>query len=498
MGVYSEKHLAFGGGNEYVDFGNVFDKTNTDAWTWSGWVRTTTNAGMVLASKMGNAPNFTGWSITHNFGALRVYLINTWTTSCIEVYTNLLYWMYGGAWLHVCVTVDGSSSAAGIKVYVNGVEQTLTTAYDNLVSSISNSANMCLGGREYYYTGDMDEVTMWSTDLDEAGVLELFNGGVPFDPSTHSDAAYLDGHWRMGDGDTYPTITDSVGSNDGTMTNMESGDIADGGPVTDGVRLDDDWPWANGGARETTIYEADRALLQIGEIVDSSPPAFTGLQSVEAVDGFSARLHFNSASDATTEKDDLWYDVSWGYSPGHTFSTRFVARGSDVLPMGWESLPDPIACELVVDDLRPGRTYYFKVRARDEAGNRDDNDEEHGVTLPAADAHLPVVDNISPAPGSQIAATQEVRFDVTDTPEPGFPSGFTRIIVHVYYANTGAVEVAHTGDGFTGPYAAQSTRTAIAGGFRYNLNRTGGWQGHPTFYVYAIDKEGNESGPVTV
>jgi hypothetical protein len=29
----------------------------------------------------------------------------------------------------------------------------------------------------------------------------------------------------MGDGDTYPTIEDRVGSNDGTMTNMVSGDI---------------------------------------------------------------------------------------------------------------------------------------------------------------------------------------------------------------------------------------------------------------------------------
>ena len=38
--------------------------------------------------------------------------------------------------------------------------------------------------------------------------------------------------YRMGDGDTYPTITDNgSGGNDGTMTNMDAGDIVSDVPL---------------------------------------------------------------------------------------------------------------------------------------------------------------------------------------------------------------------------------------------------------------------------
>ena len=38
--------------------------------------------------------------------------------------------------------------------------------------------------------------------------------------------------WRMGDGDTFPTLTDNgSGGNDGTMTNMSSGNIVEDVPI---------------------------------------------------------------------------------------------------------------------------------------------------------------------------------------------------------------------------------------------------------------------------
>ena len=57
----------------------------------------------------------------------------------------------------------------------------------------------------------------------------LYNSRSPIDLQVDSDdygsSGNLTHYYRMGDGDTYPTITDNEGSLDGTMTNMTSGDI---------------------------------------------------------------------------------------------------------------------------------------------------------------------------------------------------------------------------------------------------------------------------------
>ena len=64
-------------------------------------------------------------------------------------------------------------------------------------------------------------MTIYSAQLTSGERTTLYNSGCPANPSTTN----LEAYWRMGDGDTFPTITDNQGSNNGTMTNMEAGDI---------------------------------------------------------------------------------------------------------------------------------------------------------------------------------------------------------------------------------------------------------------------------------
>ena len=84
---------------------------------------------------------------------------------------------------------------------------------------------------ESYYNGSMDEVSVWNKELTSGEVSEAYNSGSPTNLASHSATANLVGWWRMGDGDTFPTLTDnSTNSNDGTMTQMESGDIQSDSP----------------------------------------------------------------------------------------------------------------------------------------------------------------------------------------------------------------------------------------------------------------------------
>lgn len=107
---------------------------------------------------------------------------------------------------------------------------------------------------------------------------------------------------------------------------------------------------------------------------------------------------------------------------------------------------------------------------------------------PPSDTTAPVVGNFTPSPGTPIARTAEVSFDVTD--ESG---DFRRIFIIAFFAATGIAEVVHDGDAFRGFYAASSSRTMIAAGFRYTVLRTGGWPAAPTIQTFAIDRAGNEA-----
>lgn len=140
-----------------------------------------------------------------------------------------------GSWYHVVVCGDGSS----YNVYVNGTNQTLTTEVGSntgrwigyyAYSSATLEINLgCLtrrsDGHTRFLTGKMDEFSYWDTKLTSGQVTELYNSGKPTNLNTHSASANLQAWLRLGDSDTYPTITDKVGGTTGTMTNQEAGDI---------------------------------------------------------------------------------------------------------------------------------------------------------------------------------------------------------------------------------------------------------------------------------
>jgi hypothetical protein len=75
------------------------------------------------------------------------------------------------------------------------------------------------------FDGLLDDLFIVNRVLTAAEVTEAYNNGNPYDLSGASFWADLIAWWKMGDGDTYPTLSDSKGSNDGTMTNMSADDI---------------------------------------------------------------------------------------------------------------------------------------------------------------------------------------------------------------------------------------------------------------------------------
>tara|TARA_R110000737_G_scaffold37399_1_gene57178 strand:+ start:305 stop:538 length:234 start_codon:yes stop_codon:yes gene_type:complete len=71
----------------------------------------------------------------------------------------------------------------------------------------------------------VDELAFWSSDQ-SANIVDIYNSGVPFDLSTESPSNW----WRMGDEDTYPTLSDEVGGTALTMNGMTSSSIVNDVP----------------------------------------------------------------------------------------------------------------------------------------------------------------------------------------------------------------------------------------------------------------------------
>ncbi len=121
---------------------------------------------------------------------------------------------------NVSGTYTGQIWLDGVKVSIADVTATLGSNTAAGVPVIIGAA--ASAGTVRRFKGNVDEVTFWNTGFVAADWVALYNNGHPKNPRFHSKNANLIHHYRMGDGDTYPTITDRVGSNNGTMTSMTS------------------------------------------------------------------------------------------------------------------------------------------------------------------------------------------------------------------------------------------------------------------------------------
>jgi hypothetical protein len=136
-----------------------------------------------------------------------------------------------GSWNHVLIALDKTQAvnANKCKIYVDSVDVTSGLNNQGATSLYSSSSDLTFGinenGKYNEFGGNLDEVAIWADlQLSSGDATTLYNSGTPTNLDDFATAPT--NWWRMGDGDTYPTLTDNgSGGNNGTMTNMVSGDI---------------------------------------------------------------------------------------------------------------------------------------------------------------------------------------------------------------------------------------------------------------------------------
>jgi hypothetical protein len=142
-------------------------------------------------------------------------------------------------WKHVLVTYDGGTTGASsgslsnyysrFTVFVDGTDITSggTWTHNNYGYSGGVDADNFRVGR--YASGNylqsnckLDELAIWNSDQ-SSNVSSIYNSGSTFDLTALGTSPTH--WWRMGDGDTYPTLHDQVGTAHFVMYNMTVADI---------------------------------------------------------------------------------------------------------------------------------------------------------------------------------------------------------------------------------------------------------------------------------
>lgn len=220
----SGKCLYFDGNNDTANAGNVLAFERTNAFSLSAWFKSNKETQTIIAKQDSSSP-YSGYNLqTGSGGFIYFQLVNNYSTNAIEVRTTNDTRYADNQWHHVVVTYSGTSSASGVKMYLDGKPVPLTTTKDNLSATIVNSINLNIGSRNgsvQLFEGLLDEVKVFSTSLTPAQVKAEYAGGAAVFGAVDTDFLNqgLVGYWPLDH--TSGNATDGSG-NGTTLTNVSS------------------------------------------------------------------------------------------------------------------------------------------------------------------------------------------------------------------------------------------------------------------------------------
>ena len=220
----NNKSISFDGVDDYIDVGNPTELQITGGLSISYWFKTTNTGYQFLVTKDDGSNSCFGVGLRQDKILATIYGSGLTYVETTTTWTD-------GIWHNVVFVFTPSTS---MEIFVNGNSELRETT--GIPSSIDNDpANLNIGRRgnnTRLYTGEIDEIAIWDTALTSTQVSEIYNATRTNSTSELStiEPSNLKLWFRMGDGDTFPTVTDNAGSNDGTMTNMDSSDIVNDTP----------------------------------------------------------------------------------------------------------------------------------------------------------------------------------------------------------------------------------------------------------------------------
>lgn len=128
------------------ELADVGDFERDQPFSTSAWIKLNPNdAQGAIVARMDNGDKYRGWDFWVQARRVGTHVINAWPDNALKVVAQTQ--VEGNKWTHVTVTYDGSSKAAGVKIYYNGVEQKTNVEADKLSATTKTKVPFKLGQR---------------------------------------------------------------------------------------------------------------------------------------------------------------------------------------------------------------------------------------------------------------------------------------------------------------------------------------------------------------
>jgi mono/diheme cytochrome c family protein len=180
--------------------GFTFPKIGTfsraDPFTLSIWLKSAVHAPRYTVVHHSKAPidaGSRGYELLLEDGRVALGLHHMWPGNSVKVVTKQA--IAANEWAHVAVTYDGSSRAAGVRVFVDGVAQDLQVVRDNLYKDITyenGEPDLAIGYRfrdNGFKGGQVDEFKVFDRALTSVEVAQL--AGVTKDATRDARFEYF-------------------------------------------------------------------------------------------------------------------------------------------------------------------------------------------------------------------------------------------------------------------------------------------------------------------
>ncbi|WP_198000894.1 CARDB domain-containing protein [Gimesia fumaroli] len=215
------------GKNDYIDLGNDASLQLAHEQTVSFWVKPANGNALQKIISKGDGLNSYSWTIGVNNGHIHFGMSENGkagspgkSSSFQSIETIPVDQVSHVVW---------SFNRGVNRVFINGVEVELklNTQRNGGAQAIYTGNNSVQIGKEAlgnrylrHFEGEVDEVSIWSTELTESDIQEIYNHGIPGNLLSHSREASLVSWWDMENITETSQVSDRKGDNHGKMIGM--------------------------------------------------------------------------------------------------------------------------------------------------------------------------------------------------------------------------------------------------------------------------------------
>jgi hypothetical protein len=176
--------LSFDGIDDYLDVGNLSILNSVTSYSSSSWIKCSSFATGKRIWGRYVLGDFHYLTVQATSGNIAYSMTKSFPTAQIDTVNGISL----NTWTNVITVYDGTLAAADrLKIYINGVLQSVTSINTAQTSTGANTANMsvyiaAINGLTNPFTGNIDEVAFYDYALDSATALSI-GGTIPTDLS---------------------------------------------------------------------------------------------------------------------------------------------------------------------------------------------------------------------------------------------------------------------------------------------------------------------------